>query len=40
MIAVGRTSDLILMVVEAAKAEVQARLLTKELEDVGYDVLT
>ncbi|GAB5362394.1 hypothetical protein AAMO2058_000793000 [Amorphochlora amoebiformis] len=40
VIAVARTSDLILMVVEAAKAEVQMRLLTKELEDVGIRINT
>jgi len=38
VIAVARTSDLILMVVEAAKAELQAKLLTKELEDVGIRI--
>eukprot|EP00472_Partenskyella_glossopodia_P004318 CAMPEP_0197540398 /NCGR_PEP_ID=MMETSP1318-20131121/65629_1 /TAXON_ID=552666 /ORGANISM="Partenskyella glossopodia, Strain RCC365" /LENGTH=354 /DNA_ID=CAMNT_0043099363 /DNA_START=18 /DNA_END=1082 /DNA_ORIENTATION=+ len=40
VIAVARTSDLILMVVEAHKAELQAKLLTKELEDVGIRINT
>jgi len=35
VIAVGRSSDLILMVLDASKGEVQKRLLTKELESVG-----
>ncbi len=38
VIAVGRTSDLILMVVEADKAELQMKLLTKELDDVGIRI--
>lgn len=35
VIAVGRTSDLIMMVLDAEKAELQKRLLTAELESVG-----
>jgi len=35
VIAVGRTSDLILMVLDATKADVQRILLEKELESVG-----
>jgi len=38
VIAVARTSDLILMVVEAHKAELQMRLLTKEIENVGIRI--
>ena len=35
MIAVARTADVVLMMVDAAKGEVQRRLLEKELESVG-----
>lgn len=35
VIAVGRTSDLVLMVLDAEKAEIQKELLTAELESVG-----
>lgn len=35
VIAVARGSDMVLMVLDASKADVQRRLLTKELEDVG-----
>jgi len=35
VIGVARTADLILMMVDAEKAEVQIRLLTEELESVG-----
>jgi uncharacterized protein len=35
VIATARTSDLIIMMLEAGKGEIQKRLLTKELEDVG-----
>lgn len=38
VIAVARSSDMVLMVLDASKAEVQKRLLTKELEDVGIRV--
>eukprot|EP00467_Chlorarachnion_reptans_P019557 CAMPEP_0114519468 /NCGR_PEP_ID=MMETSP0109-20121206/19025_1 /TAXON_ID=29199 /ORGANISM="Chlorarachnion reptans, Strain CCCM449" /LENGTH=367 /DNA_ID=CAMNT_0001700221 /DNA_START=62 /DNA_END=1165 /DNA_ORIENTATION=+ len=40
VIAAARTSDLILMVVEAHKAELQMTLLTRELEDVGIRINT
>jgi len=35
VIAVGRTADMILMMLDATKGEVQRKLLEKELEDVG-----
>eukprot|EP00736_Rhodelphis_marinus_P003598 Rmarinus@m.20609 len=35
VIAVGRSADLILMLLDASKGEVQKKLLEKELEDVG-----
>ena len=35
MIAVARTADLVLMMVDAGKGDVQRRLLVKELESVG-----
>ncbi len=38
VIAVGRSSDMVLMVLEASKAEVQRRLLLRELESVNIRV--
>ena len=35
MIAVARTADLILMMLDAGKGEIQKQLLEKELESVG-----
>lgn len=35
VIAVARTSDLVLMMLDAGKGEVQKKLLTEELEQVG-----
>jgi len=38
VIAVARTADMVLMVLDAAKADIQKRLLIKELEDVGIRI--
>ena len=35
VIAVARTADLVLMMLDASKGEIQRRLLEKELETVG-----